>query len=74
MKRRLRILTIIGCIIILFGLFTITDYIAVSQFHQVPRFSYCKSYGENIIEHKTLFYTVIQKNPGTKNEQIEIVK
>lgn len=74
MKKRLRILSIIGCMIILFGLFTITDYIAVSQFHQVPRFSYYKSYGENIIEHKTLFYTVIQKNPGTKNEQIEIVK
>lgn len=73
-KRSLRILSIIGCIIILSGIFAITDYIAVSQFHQVPRFSYCKSYGEDVIEHKTLFYTVIQKNPGTKSEQIEIVK
>lgn len=73
-KKSSRILSIIGCIIILFGIFSITDYIAVSQFHQVPRFSYCKSSGEDIIEHKTLFYTVIQKNPGAENERIEIVK
>ncbi|MGL5694913.1 MAG: helix-turn-helix domain-containing protein [Peptostreptococcaceae bacterium] len=72
-KRSSRILSIVGCVIILSGIFTVTDYIAVSQYHQVPRFSYCKSYGEDIVEHKTLFYTVIQKNPGTENEQIEIV-
>lgn len=73
-KRSSRLLSIVGYIIILFGIFAMTDYIAVSQFHQVPRFSYYKSYGEDIVEHKTLFYTVIQKNPGTENEQIEIVK
>lgn len=73
-KRSSRILSVFGCIIILFSIFSMTDYIAVSQFHQVPRFSYCKSYGEDIVEHKTLFYTVIQKNPGTENERIEIVK
>ena len=73
-KRSSRILSVIGCIIILFAVFSITDYVTVSQFHQVPRFSYCKSYSEGIVEHKTLFYTVIQKNPGTKNERIEIVK
>lgn len=73
-KRNIRILIIIGCVIALFGVFTVSDYIAVSQFHQVPRFSYEKSYGEDIVEHKTLFYTVIQKNPGTKNESIEIAK
>lgn len=73
-KRSSRILSIIGCVIILFGIFTFTDYIAVSQFHQVPRFSYEKSYGENTVEHKTLFYTVIQRNPGTENESIEIIK
>jgi transcriptional regulator with XRE-family HTH domain len=67
-----RILSIVGCIFILFVIFSSTDYIAVSQFHQVPRFTIIKSYGDNIIEHKTLFYTVIQKNPGTENEQIEI--
>lgn len=73
-KRAWRILSVVGCAIALFGVFTVSDYIAVSQFQQVPRFSYEKSYGEDIVEHKTLFYTVIQKNPGTENESIEIVK
>lgn len=73
-KRNTRILIIIGCVIALFGVFTVSDYIAVSQFHQVPRFSYEKSYGEDIVEHKTLFYKIIQKNPGTANESIEIAK
>jgi transcriptional regulator with XRE-family HTH domain len=73
-KRASRIMSIVGCVIILFGIFTVSDYIAVLQFHQVPRFSYLKSYGENVVEHKTLFYTVIQKNPGTDNEYIEIIK
>lgn len=73
-ERGSRILSIVGCVIVLFGIFTVSDYIAVSQFQQVPRFSYEKSYGENIVEHKTLFYTVIQKNPGTANESIEIAK
>lgn len=67
-----RILIVVGCVIALFGIFTVSDYVAVSQFQQVPRFSYEKSYGENIVEHKTLFYTAIQKNPGTANESIEI--
>lgn len=74
LKRTTRILSIVGCVIGLFVFFTVLDYIAVSEFNQVPRFSYEKSYGEDIIEHKTLFYTVIQKNPGTENESIEIVK
>ncbi len=73
-KRSLRILSVIGCVIVLFGIFTVSDYIAVSQFRQVPRFSYEKSYGNDVVEHKTLFYTVIQKNPGTENESIEILK
>lgn len=73
-KRGLRILSVIGCVIVLFGIFTVSDYISVSQFRQVPRFSYEKAYGDDIVEHKTLFYTVIQKNPGTENESIEILK
>lgn len=73
-KRVLRILSVVGCVIVLFGIFTVSDYIAVSQFQQVPRFSYEKSYGEDIVEHKTLFYTVIQKNPGIANESIDIAK
>lgn len=74
LKRGSRILSVVGCVIVLFGIFTVSDYIAVSQFQQVPRFSYEKSYGEDIVEHKTLFYTVIQKNSGTANESIEIAK
>lgn len=74
LKKSSQILSIIGCVIVLFGIFTISDYIAVTEFHQVPRFSYAKSYGEDLVEHKTLFYTVIQKNPGTENESVEIAK
>lgn len=74
LKRGLRILGVVGCVTLLFGIFAVSDYITVSEFQQVPRFSYEKSYGEDIVEHKTLFYTVIQKNPGTANESIEIVK
>ena len=73
-KKVSRILSVVGCVIVLFGIFTVSDYIAVSQFQQVPRFSYEKSYGEDIVEHKTLLYTVIQKNSGTANESIEIKK
>ncbi len=73
-KRASRIVSVVGCVIVLFGIFTVLDYIAVSQFQQVPRFSYEKSYGDDIVEHKTLFYTVIQKNPGTANESIEIAR
>lgn len=72
-KKGLRILSVVGCTIVLFGVFTILDYIAVSQFHQVPRFCYEKSYGEDIIEYKTLFYTVIRERETT-NETIETAK
>ena len=74
LKRRSRILCVAGCILVLFGIFTVSDYIAVTEFHQVPRFSYEKSYGENMVVHKTLFYTVRQTNPGTKDEKIEVLK
>lgn len=67
-----RVLSIAVCVIVLAGIFTVSDYVAVSQFQQVPRFSYEKSYGENVVEHKTLLYTVIQRNPGTAEESIEI--
>ncbi|MBD5532644.1 MAG: helix-turn-helix transcriptional regulator [Lachnospiraceae bacterium] len=74
LKKSLRIISVVGCICLLFGIFTISDYLAVSQYHQVPRFSYEKIYSEDQVEHRTLFYTVIQKNPGTENESVEIVK
>ncbi len=73
-KRLLRILSVVGCSLVLFGIFMVADYVAVSHFHEVPRFRYEVSYGGGEIEYKTLFYTVIRKNPGTKEETIEIVK
>ena len=69
-----RLLSAALCIIMLFGIFMVSDYIAVSQFRKVPRFSYQKSYGDNVVEHKTLFYTVVQKNPGTSEETVEILQ
>ena len=76
-KRALRILILLGCIALLFGTFTLSDYVAVSQFNQVPRFSYMTTYDSrnpNELVHKTIFYTVVQKYPGTENEQVFIVK
>ena len=76
-KRASRILIVLGCIVLLFGTFTIFDYVAVSQFKQVPRFSYMTSYDSrnpNVLVHKTIFYTVVQENPGTEDEQVYIVK
>lgn len=76
-KRSLRILAVVGCILALFCTFTVSDYIAVKHFHQVPRFRYETVYGSDepdTIVHKTLFFTVIQKNPGTENEEVYILK
>lgn len=73
-RKYCRILSIAASILILFGIFMVLDYISVSQYHQVSRFSYEKIYSEDQVVHKTLFYTVIQKNLGTANEHIEIVK
>lgn len=73
-----RLSCILGCIVILFSLFSISDYVAVSEFHQVPRFCYKKIYSGNYncdrVEYKTLFYSVIQENPGTADENVRIVK
>ena len=76
-KRSLRILTVVGCILLLFGTFTVSDYVAVEEFHQVPRFRYETIYvsGESHqLVHKTLFFTVMQENPGTENEKVYIVR
>ena len=76
MKRSWRVLTLVGCAVLLFGAFTVSDYIAVTQFNQVPRFRYETSYDSrnpDQVVHKTLFFTVVQKNPGTNDEQVYIV-
>ncbi len=74
-KRSVRILAAAGCILLLFGVFSLSDYIAVRHFHQVPRFRYETGYDSrnpDQLVHKTLFFTVIQKNPGKENEEVYI--
>lgn len=76
-KRGLRIGIVLGCIGLLFGAFTLSDYIAVTQFNQVPRFRYETSYDSrepDQLVYKTIFFTAVQKNPGTKDSQVFIVK
>lgn len=73
-KRSHRIICVLVCIAALFALFSVSDYVAVTAYHQVPRFCYSKSYGEDQVECKTLFFTAVWKNPGTKEETVEIVK
>ncbi len=76
-KRGLRVLAIVGCALALFAAFTVSDYVAVREFHQVPRFRYATIYTSDEshqLVHKTLFFTVVQKNPGTENEEVYIVK
>ena len=62
---------------LIFGAFTLSDYIAVTQFNQVPRFRYETSYDSrnpDQVVHKTIFFTVVQKNPGTEQSQVFIIK
>ena len=76
-KRAVRLSLVFGCAVLLFGAFTLSDYIAVTQFHQVPRFSYETVYDSRLpdqLVHKTLFFTVVQQNPGTPQERIYIAK
>ena len=76
-KRASRILIVLGCIALLFGTFMLSDFVAVTQFNQVPRFSYKTIYDSrnpDQLVYKTIFYTVVQKNPGTADEQMYIVK
>ena len=76
-KKAPRILAVLSVMMILTGLFSAFDYISVTQFHQVPRFSLEKSwsseYPEEVV-HKTLFFTAVQKNPGTEKETVELIK
>ncbi|MBE7017092.1 MAG: helix-turn-helix transcriptional regulator [Ruminococcaceae bacterium] len=76
-KRGMCILVIGGCIAMLFAAFSLTDYIAAKHFDQVPRFRYQTCYDSRIpdqVVHKTIFFTAVQKNPGTGEEQVYILK
>ena len=76
-KRVQRIICIAACAVILFGIFSVTDYVAIKHFNQVPRFRYetgWDSSNPDQLVYKTLFFTAVRKNPGTENEVVEILK
>ena len=54
-----------------------SDYVAVTQFQQVPRFCYEKEWSSDSpdrVVYKTLFFSTVQTNPGTPEEQVELLK
>ena len=76
-KRVVRILIVFGCLCALFGVFTLSDYIAVTQFNTVPRFRYMTIYDSRYPDqliYKTVFFTAVQKNPGKENEEVYIME
>ena len=76
-NKKISMVGTLGCVVILFGIFSLSDYIAVTEFNQVPRFRYMTSWSSeapNQVEYKTLFFNAVQYNPGQDNEKIEIVE
>ena len=68
---------VLGCAVLLFGTFALSDYIAVTQFRQVPRFCYEKVYDSRTpdqLVYKTLFFTAVQYHVGTKEAYTAIIK
>ena len=59
---------IVMTIIFSISILLISDYYNVKNNNQPPRFTYLKSYGENIIKYRTIFYDVYRINVNTKNE------
>ena len=71
----LRVGAVVGCAVLLFGVFTLSDYLAVTKFNSVPRFCYQKGFNSeqpDQIVYKTLFFTAVQTDPGTEQEQVWI--
>lgn len=65
------------CLIAFFMIFSLSDYLAVKYFNQVPRFRISTTYDSrypNDLYYKTIFYDVVCKNVGTENEIIQIIK
>ena len=76
-KLRYRFACVALCAVLLFGVFTLSDYVAVKYSHQVPRFRYMVIYSSvrpDDLIYKTLFFTAVQHNPGTENEWVELVE
>ena len=64
-------------ILLLFGFFSVTDYLAVKELHQVPRFRYQTVYESghpDRLIYKTLFFDAVRENPGSAGEQVYILK
>lgn len=77
MKRGLRLLIAALCAVLFFALFSASDYLSVTQSNQVPRFRYETVYSSEAPDrliYKTLFFTAVCENPGTKDEKVYIVK
>ena len=71
------ILLILAAALLLFGVFTLSDYLAVTRFNQVPRFRIATRYDSRTpdqLVYQTLFFTAVQQNPGTPDARITIVK
>ena len=76
-KRGVRLGIVLGCAVLLFGTFALSDYIAVTQLRQVPRFRYETIYDSRTpdrLVYKTLFFTAVQYHVGTKEAYTAIVK
>ena len=72
-KKGLRALIVVLCAVVLFGLFSLSDYIAVAGFNQVPRFRYETVYSSlapDELVYKTLFFTAVQ---NTENGSVKII-
>ena len=70
-----RLAAVAGCALLLFGTFSLTDYLAVTKFNRVPRFCHRVSYNSenpNQLEYDTIFYTAVWENPGTEWERVYI--
>ena len=67
----------LGSVFLVAGIYLIIRPVVAKQFSQVPRFRYATSYDSRYpdqLVHKTIFFTAVQKNPGTENEKVFIVK
>lgn len=76
-KKWQRLLAVLGCAALLFAAFSVSDYVAVKAFHQVPRFRYevgWESEAPDQVTYKTLFFTAVRVNPGTENEDVYILE
>lgn len=74
-KILLRLAAVAGTALLLFGTFSFTDYLAVTKFNRVPRFSYLVTYSSenpNQLVYETVFFTAVCENPGTKQERVYI--